>query len=139
MIVVDASALFAALDESESKHEQVVTALASARQPPVLSPFVLAELDHFLVRHLGVATELAFLAEVGRGSYELAAFDAEAVSHAHDVIDRYRDLRIGIADASIVVLAERYATDRVLTLDERHFRALRTLDGRPFTLLPADS
>ena len=46
---------------------------------------------------------------------------------------------IGLADASIVVLANRYDTDRVLTLDERHFRALRTLDGKPFTLLPADA
>ena len=139
MIVVDSSALFAALDESEPKHELVAAALAATRQPPVLSPFVLAELDYFVLRHLGVATELAFLAEVGRGSYELAGFDGEAVSSAHDVIDQYRDLRIGLADASIVVLAARYGTDRVLTLDERHFSALRTLDGKPFTLLPADA
>ena len=139
MIVVDASALFAALDEAEPKHEQVVMALASAERPFVLSPFVLAELDYFLVRHLGVARELAFLSEVARGGYELAGFDSEDVARAHDVVVRYRDLRIGLTDASIVVLADRYGTDRVLTLDERHFRALRTLDGRPFTLLPADA
>jgi predicted nucleic acid-binding protein len=54
------------------------------------------------------------------------------------VIEQYADLRIGVTDASIVVLADRYGTDRVLTLDVRHFRALSTLDGRPFTLLPAD-
>jgi len=139
LIIVDASALFAALDEAEHKHEQVVTALASAQQPIVLSPFVLAELDYFLVRHLGVTVELAFLAEVARGTYELAAFETEDVGRAHDVIARYSDLRIGVTDASIVVLADRYGTDRVLTLDERHFRALRTLDGKPFTLLPADA
>lgn len=139
MIVVDASALFAALDQAEPKHEQVVTVLASTHQALVLSPFVLAELDYFLLRHLGVATELGFLAEVARGTYELAGFDAEDVARAHDVIDRYGDLRIGVTDASIVVLADRYGTDRVLTLDERHFRAVRTLDGRPFTLLPADA
>ena len=62
MIGVDSSALFAALDESEPKHEQVAAALATAGEPPVLSPFVLTELDYFLVRHLGVPTELAFLA-----------------------------------------------------------------------------
>lgn len=139
MIVVDSSALFAALDEAEPKHEQVVAALASAQQSMVLSPFVLAELDYFLVRHLGVATELAFLAEVARGTYELAGFDGEDVARAHDVIGRYGDLRIGVTDASIVVLAQRYATNRVLTLDERHFRVLRTFDGQPFTLLPADA
>lgn len=51
----------------------------------------------------------------------------------------YRDLMIGLADASILVLAGRYRTNRILTLDERHFRALRTPRGEHFTLLPADA
>ncbi len=51
----------------------------------------------------------------------------------------YRDLMIGLADASIVVLAGRYGTNRILTLDERHFRALWAPDGGHFTLLPADA
>ena len=46
---------------------------------------------------------------------------------------------IGLAEASIVVLAGRYGTERVLTLDERHFRALRTPAGERFTILPADA
>ncbi len=41
-----------------------------------------------------------------------------------------------MADASIVVLAERFKSNRVLTLDHRHFRVLRTVGGRPFQLLP---
>ena len=51
---------------------------------------------------------------------------------------RYADLAIGLADASIVVLAGRYGLRDVLTLDERHFRTLRLPDGRRFRLLPAD-
>ena len=45
---------------------------------------------------------------------------------------------IGLADASVVVLAERYSCASVLTLDERHFRVLLA-NGRPFRLLPADA
>ncbi len=49
-------------------------------------------------------------------------------------------LGIGLADASVVVLAERYGTYDILTLDERHFRAMRPLTGRrSFRLLPADA
>jgi uncharacterized protein len=55
------------------------------------------------------------------------------------VIERYREMRIGLADASLVVLADRYATTRLLTLDERHFRAIRPLDPKAFALPPADS
>lgn len=79
------------------------------------------------------------LQQVSTGAYELASFEASDIEAASAVIARYADLAIGLTDASIVVLADCYATDRVLTLDERHFRALRMLDGRPFTLLPADA
>jgi hypothetical protein len=55
------------------------------------------------------------------------------------VVERYSDLRIGLAAASILVLAARYGTTRVLTLDERHFRAMRPLHADAFTILPADA
>jgi predicted nucleic acid-binding protein len=54
------------------------------------------------------------------------------------VLTKYRDMRIGLANASLVVLAERYSTTRILTLDERHFRAIKPLHADAFTLLPAD-
>jgi len=43
------------------------------------------------------------------------------------------------ADASLVVLAARSETRDILTLDERHFRAVVDARGRPFRLLPADA
>jgi hypothetical protein len=52
---------------------------------------------------------------------------------------RYHDQEVGLADASIVVLAERHDTSDVLTLDERHFRVLRTAQGGEFRVLPADA
>ena len=52
------------------------------------------------------------------------------------VIEQYRDQSIGVTDASIVVLAARYGTASVLTLDRRHFEVLRPLDGGHFRLLP---
>jgi predicted nucleic acid-binding protein len=41
------------------------------------------------------------------------------------VVDRYPDQAIGVTDASLVVLAERYGTAEILTLDYRHFDVLR--------------
>ncbi len=104
----------------------------------MLSPFVLAELDYLIATRGTVEAELAFLGEVATGAYEIAAFDSDDVRTAAAVTTQYYDLGIGIADASLVVLAARYETERILTLDERHFRALRSPRGKPFTLLPAD-
>jgi predicted nucleic acid-binding protein len=52
------------------------------------------------------------------------------------VIARYRDEDIAVADASLVVLADRHRTRTLLTLDRRHFGVLRPLDGGRFRLLP---
>jgi predicted nucleic acid-binding protein len=71
--------------------------------------------------------------------YRLEAFDGPDIEAAERIIGRYRALQIGLADASLVVLASRHGTRDVLTLDERHFRALRGPGGRPFRLLPADA
>ncbi len=103
-----------------------------------LSPFVLAELDYLLAVRVGQSAERALLAEVGRGVYRLEAFDAEDIEAAERVIGRHADLDLGLADASLVVLANRYGVRDLLTLDERHFRAVRGPGGRPFRLLPAD-
>lgn len=54
-------------------------------------------------------------------------------------IERYADLEIGLADASVVVLAERLQVVDVLTLDERHFRTMLGPGNAPFRLLPADA
>jgi uncharacterized protein len=138
MILLDAGGLVAGLVPTDPAHDAVRTFLERESGPFVLSPVILCEIDHILLTRHGVAVETGFLAEVAGGAYQLAPFGAEEARLALGVILRYRDLKIGLADASIVVLAGRYGTNRVLTFDERHFRALRTPAGDPFVVLPAD-
>src|SRR6266540_1074163 len=108
LILVDTSAILALLDRDAHQHDTVDSFVAENEEALVLSPFVLAVLD-----------------DVSEGAYELAPFSPDDVARARTIIAQYRDLRIGLADASLVVLAERSRTNCVLTLDERHFRALR--------------
>jgi predicted nucleic acid-binding protein len=139
VIVLDTSGLLAFIDTDQNRHEDVKRSLEADPGPFLLSPFVAAEVDYLLLDRVGPVAELLFLSEVARGAYRLEGFGAEDVEQAAQVIGRYRDLRIGLADASLVVLAARAGTNRLLTLDERNFRAVRPLRGRSFTLLPADA
>ena len=139
MILLDTSGLLAAIDASQRHHAAAVAALRDASPPWLLSPFVLADLDYLLATRVGQAAERAMLREVGRDAYRLEPFAAADVAAAERVIGRYESLGIGLADASIVVLAIRHGSRNVLTLDERQFRALRGPGGRPFRLLPADA
>lgn len=137
-LVLDTSGFYAALRPNESQHEACLDALRSATPPLVLSPFVLAEMDYLLLTRAGVDHELALLDEVARGAYFLAPFTSADVARARSLAERYRDLELGIADASVLVLCERYETADVLTLDHRHFRSVTVL-GRPLQLRPADA
>ena len=138
MIILDTSGLLAAIDGSERLHGAAVAALKATVSPRALSPFVLAELDYLLATRVSTAAARRLLDEVARGAYRLEPFAAVDVAQAVEILDRYRDLDLGLADASILVLAERYGTRDVLTLDERHFRFVRDSHGRPFRILPAD-
>jgi predicted nucleic acid-binding protein len=138
VILLDTSGLLAALFSDQNRHEECARALRESSPPRVVSPFVLAELDYLIAKYAGVPAEVALLEEIERGAYELAVFDEFNVAKAREIVERYSDLNIGLADASIAVLAERYDTRDVLTLDERHFRALRPAPRRRFRILPAD-
>lgn len=95
---------------------------------------VVAEATYFVGRRLGSLAEAAFL----RG---LAALDVEAPApedwaRMAELIEQYRDFPLGGADASVVALAERLGTDLVITLDRRHFGAIRPRHAESLRLLP---
>lgn len=136
MILLDTSGLLAALNGRDPDHARAASALAEARPPRLLSPFVLAEMDDLLGKKVEIEAELAFLRDVARGAYTLTPFDATDVSHALAEVEWYRDLKIGMADASIVVLSRRFKVRELLSLDECHFRAIHIDDDHCFDLVP---
>lgn len=136
MIIADTSGLLALFDRGEPEHQAVSHAVSRIAGPLVVSPYVVAELDYLVGTRIGVAQELAVLRELSGGAYLLPEFGPSDMARAANVVERYRDQDIGIADASIVVLAERYATRQLLTLDRRHFSVLRPEHRGRFTLLP---
>ena len=138
MIILDTSGLLSAIDSSQRFHSSSREVLEGSEGPFVLSPFVLAELDYLLATKVGSGPQLALLAEVGRGAYRLEHFAAADVELARGLLERYADLDLGLADASNVVLSHRHSVLDILTLDERHFRAVSGARERSFRLLPAD-
>jgi predicted nucleic acid-binding protein len=138
VILLDTSGLLANYDRRDRHHAAVVP-LLQRPQRRILSPFVLAELDYLVAQIAGQAAELTVLDDVADGAYELAPLSAADIGVARALIARYADLQLGLADASIVVLANRYDCRDILTLDQRHFRVVSRADGQPFRLLPQDS
>ncbi|GBC87372.1 Ribonuclease VapC26 [bacterium HR12] len=135
-MIADTSGLLALFNRSEPEHEAVRRIAADSREPLVVSPYVVAELDYLVATRVGVQAELAVLRELAGGAYELPHLGPGDLERIATVIARYADQGIGAADASIVVLADRYRTREILTLDRRRFEVLRPLSGGRFRVLP---
>jgi predicted nucleic acid-binding protein len=136
LIVLDTSVLLAYLYEPDPAHERARELLDAEPGPFIVSPYVVAELDYLLLRKGGVTLELVAIDALGSGAYDLPVMGAADLISCFSLLRSFREHEIGVADASLVVLADRYGTDRIATFDHRHFSILRGLDGRPLTLLP---
>jgi predicted nucleic acid-binding protein len=135
-VIIDTSALLAFFDQNEPRHTACAQVIESCTDELVVSPFVIAELGYLLATRLGVAAEVAALGELAGGAWELADFAAADLNSAVELIRRFDDQNVGLADASNVVLADRYRTRTIATLDQKRFNALRPLRGGRFTVVP---
>lgn len=139
MILVDTSGLLSALDPGQASHRESARVLRQSSAPRLLSPFVLAELDYLLTTRVSERTARMMLEQVAGGAYQLERFDVGDVDEAISVLERYDGLGLGLADASLVVIARRHGVRDILTLDQRHFRAVMGPGDKPFRILPADA
>jgi predicted nucleic acid-binding protein len=139
-LVCDTSGLLALIDVDDPDHLATAAVVQRATGPFVVSPLVIAELDHLLRRRVSIAAARTFADDVATGAYAVAPLTAAEVAACVDLDRRYADLGLGLTDAHLVLLAHANRTDDLLTLDERHLRAVRPVRGKgALRLLPADA
>ena len=136
--IADTGAVYALYDAADDNHELVVAALDEEAGPIVVPMATLGELGYLLGTLLGVDAELDFLDSVLEGAFVLEPLTEADIRRSRAILDQYRDLELGLVDAAVMATAERLRTDRILTVDERDFRAVLDSGGNPFFLIPAD-
>lgn len=137
-LILDAAPVVALADNADPWRERVKSVLASETGPLIVPAPVTAEIDYLLgVRH-GAVARRRFLADLASGRFTVGCLERDDLAAVTEVDLRYSDLDLGLADCSLVVLAHRHATDRILSFDARHLRAVTPIGGGSFTLLPAD-
>jgi predicted nucleic acid-binding protein len=137
-LILDAAPLVASADSSEPQLEALLRIRDQEEGLLVLPAPVAAEVDYLLGVRFGEAARRAFLGDLAAQRYDVVCLEPADYRTVAELDARYSDLGLGLADCSILVLAERYGTRRVLSFDERHFRTVAPLQGGSFTLLPAD-
>ena len=135
-LVIDAAPLVALADEREPLRAVIHELLRAERGGLFIPAPVTTEIDYLLGQRFGRPARRAFLQDLTARRYESPGLDSRDYEAALELDGQYADLQLGLADLSVVVLAQRLRTRRILTFDQRHFRAVRPLQGGSFRLLP---
>ena len=137
-LIIDAAPLVALADHADRMHDRVGEVLRTEPGRLVIPAPVSAEVDYLLGFRHGSTARRAFMADLAAGRFAVECLERADYRAVAEIESNYADLDLGLADCSLIVLARRHRTNRLLSFDERHLRAARPLSGGSFTLLPAD-
>ena len=136
MLLVDAGPLVAILHRGDAAHERCVTALSTLRGPLLTTWPAFTEAMYLLGALDGWRGQELLWRLIKRGSLRIEEASPAAVERMPDLMERYADLPMDLADASLVALAEERSLRRIFTLDH-HFRVYRLPRGRTFEVVPS--
>ncbi|MGH2862464.1 MAG: type II toxin-antitoxin system VapC family toxin [Solirubrobacteraceae bacterium] len=138
-LIIDAAPLVALADAAEPQRDAIRALLTDEPGALVVPAPTTAEIDYLLGQRFGHHARRAFLRDLAAGRFVVGGLDRQDYAAVVELEARYAGLNLGLADCALVVLAGRHDTSRILSFDERHFRAVAPLTGTAFTILPADA
>ena len=136
MIVADTGAIVALVDAGDRHHETLRRLYEDDPDGWVLPWAILPEVDYLLAKHVSVAAQQAWLADLATAAFSVEWGRPDDLEAAERLCRRYKSLRLGLVDAVVVAVAERTRAEAIATLDLRHFAALR-IKSNP-RLVPRD-
>jgi len=135
MTLVDAGPLVALIDRGEPEHKRCVETLAELSGPLITSWPAFTEAIYLLGGAGGWPAQAALWKLVDRGDLQLVDLDVSMRQRSRDLMAKYDDVPMDLADASLVALAETLKLRRVFTLDS-DFHIYRMKTRRAFKVLP---
>ncbi len=135
-VLIDTSALIAIIDDKDPEHGACVRSLGEVRTALLTTWSALTEAMHLVRRRGGWSAQERLWQLIENETIRIAPTHETSVSAVSELMDRYRDHPMDLADATLVEAAELTGDHEILTLDA-HFHAYRLSRNRRFTVLPA--
>jgi uncharacterized protein len=132
--IVDANCLFAVLDASDQNHARCLAELERTDLRLVIPALCVAEVSYLAEKRLGSSVESQFLRSLS--SFDVRAPEPDDWPRIAQLVAQYANFPLSGTDASVITLAERLSTDIIVTLDRRHFGAIKPLHAERLRLLP---
>jgi hypothetical protein len=134
-VLVDAGPLVALIDRGDDHHQRCVDALRGIRDPLMTVWPAVTEAMYLLGPSWPAQAALWEMVE--SEAVALLPLDGDDVPRMAELMRKYKDLPMDLADAALVRVAERERIRHVFTLDQRDFRVYRPTGLGRLSLLPA--
>lgn len=133
-VLLDTGPLVALLDRSEKHHSQCVDFLKQFEGKLFTTEPVLTEAVYLLGPSL--RGQKACIEFILKGGASLVPQSVESLKRALHLMEKYEDIPMDFADATLLVLAEEAGISDVFTLDKKGFSAYRIRGRKRFTIWP---
>jgi predicted nucleic acid-binding protein len=132
--IVDSGPLVAVANSADPAHRACLAALQTPGCHLVIPALCVAEACYLIQQRRGSLTEARFLRALE--NFNVQAPLASDWPRIAELVEQYANFPLGGTDASVAATAERIGTDTLITLDRRHFGAIRPNHCERFRLLP---
>lgn len=136
IVLVDTSFLFALANSNDLSHAACTNVARTLQARQIIPLTVLPEIAYLLDDRLGHHVMRQFVWQITQPSWTLEPPNSDDLIRAGELLDQYKDARLDFVDATLIAIAERLNIQHLLTLDQRHFRAIRPQHCDSFALLP---
>jgi predicted nucleic acid-binding protein len=133
-VLLDAGFIVALLDRSENFHKTCARTVREVEAPLVTCEAVITE-SCYLLRNLSGASE-AVIENIAAGIFQVPFQLSRDIAGVKQVLRKYKDRKIDLADACLIRLADQFGTGDILTLDQ-DFAIYRWGRNKPFRVLPS--
>ena len=135
MILLDTGPIVAFFDASDDFYQICIDILKKIKEPLITTWPVLTEAFYLLGFSWKAQDNLwAFIL---RGGVEIFSLDLKMQARCRELMEKYKDLPMDLADGSLVVLAESKNLEKIFTLDHKDFKIYRFAKDKKFKLLPS--
>jgi predicted nucleic acid-binding protein len=123
--IVDTSFLVSLTNPAEANHAACLRVAETLIESLIVPQVILPEVAYLIAKYQGGHVMWTFVKRLLSPAWRLEPLQAADLARASALLDQYADLDLDFPDACIVGMAERLNVCRVLTLDRRHFAAVR--------------
>lgn len=139
MIIADTGFFIALGNQDDRLHSLAVQTLNILTEPLITTYPVITETCYLLLARVGNQAQCEFLRDVADQAFEVFHLEPHHVHRMVVLIEKYADLPMDMADASLVLLAEQLGHGRILTVDQRDFNTYRWNNSASFENLLNES